>query len=128
MINPKILVEELRAADIECSGCNSNGLVWALDGETEIQDEPAVAAIVAAHDPTDFEQIRQEGAESKASQVPGWATWTEAEALAWIADNAEAELAGSAPKTLQMLKAMARLIIVLRDRTMPGLRGHQSDE
>ena len=106
---------------------NSDGII--LDSNNaEIQDDPTVAAIVAAHDPTDFEQLRQDTAESKAEQVPGWATWTEAEALDWVATNVEPELSSIAPKTLQMLSSMARLIIVLRDRAMPGLRGQQADD
>jgi hypothetical protein len=51
MINVGKLEEELRIAGIEFSGCNSNGVVWDVDGN-EIQDRADVAQVIAVHDPT----------------------------------------------------------------------------
>jgi len=45
------LHDELIAAGITISGCNSNGLVWDDKGN-EIQDQPAVQAVLSSHDPT----------------------------------------------------------------------------
>jgi len=52
MINLSKLTKELTAAGIPISGCNTAGVVWAPDGRTEIQAQPQVAAVIAAHDPT----------------------------------------------------------------------------
>jgi len=52
-INTSKLTKELIAAGIAVSGCNIFGTVWAADGITEIQNQPAVAAVIAAHDPTE---------------------------------------------------------------------------
>jgi len=54
-VNATKLHGELAAAGIEFSGCNSNGIVWALDG-TEIQDRADVASVIAVHDPTETPQ------------------------------------------------------------------------
>jgi len=51
-INLDKLTQELITAGIKISGCNSDGIVWAEDGTTEIQDRKDVKAINAAHDPT----------------------------------------------------------------------------
>ena len=52
MINPSKLVRELKAANIKNGGCNEHGIVWDVDGTTEIQDRPDVAQVIANHDPT----------------------------------------------------------------------------
>ena len=51
-INVGKLDIELRSLEIEISGCNSNGIVWDMEGN-EIQDLPEVDAVIAAHDPSD---------------------------------------------------------------------------
>lgn len=50
MINPIQLCNEITAAGIKVSGCNTNGVVWDEAGN-EIQDRKEVKAIVAAHKP-----------------------------------------------------------------------------
>lgn len=50
MINTQKLSKELALAGILSSGCNSNGVVWDVNG-SEIQDRADVAAVIAAHDP-----------------------------------------------------------------------------
>ena len=52
IVNLRKLNLELKIADIEFSGCNDSGVVWAMDGVTEIQKRPDVAAVLATHDPT----------------------------------------------------------------------------
>lgn len=51
-INLEKLHSELINAGIKISGCNSDGIVWAEDGHTEIQDRKDVKAVIAKHDPT----------------------------------------------------------------------------
>ena len=51
-MNIEKLTWELIAAGIKISGCNENGIVWAEDGQTEIQDRKDVKTIIKAHDPT----------------------------------------------------------------------------
>lgn len=51
-INVNRLTQELISAGIKISGCNANGIVWAEDGTTEIQDRKDVREVIAKHDPT----------------------------------------------------------------------------
>ena len=51
MINASKLDQELKKAGIAISGCNAEGVVWDVDGVTEIQSRPDVAAVIAVHDP-----------------------------------------------------------------------------
>lgn len=61
MINSSKLDKELKAAGISILGCNSNGVVWDVDGN-EIQDRQDVAAVIAAHNPNTpmWDDIRKE--------------------------------------------------------------------
>ena len=51
-LNHEKFMKELSAAGIAAGGCNEAGKVWDIDGITEIQDRPDVAALIAAHDPS----------------------------------------------------------------------------
>lgn len=64
-INVAKLMEELKAAEIVSGGCNSNGIIWAADGVTEIQNLPAVQAVLTAHnaDGKTWDKIRVKRAE-----------------------------------------------------------------
>lgn len=64
-INVAKLSKELEAAGIISGGCNSNGIVWAADGVTEIQNLPAVQAVLTAHnaDGKTSDEIRVKRAE-----------------------------------------------------------------
>jgi len=53
--NAEKLTQELIDAGFLISGCNSNGLVWDDKGN-EIQEQPAVQAVLSAHDPTTLEE------------------------------------------------------------------------
>jgi hypothetical protein len=48
MIYPSILFVELQSAGISITGCDSNGVVFAVDGK-QIQARTDVAAVIAAH-------------------------------------------------------------------------------
>lgn len=85
-------------------------------------DEDAARDVLAAHNPT--EQTPEQAAlaiaanaPARAAAIPGWATWDEAQAMAWIADNVK-DLASA--KTV--LIAMARMLVALRDAQWPLLR------
>lgn len=119
-INVNKLPQEIENAGIPNSGCNEKGVVWDTDGTTEIQDQPAVAAIILAHDPTDYIQQRQDKAEASAKDIPGWASWTADQVLEWIDTNLTAEVG---PNLLVFCKAIALLILALRDKVFPGLPG-----
>ena len=92
------------------------------------EDEIAQArAIVEAHDPTakTAEQLAAErtaavraAADSQAAAVPGWATWTEQQAVDYINTNVT-DLA----KAKTVLVAMARMMVALRNAQWPGLEG-----
>lgn len=52
MINTEKLIKELITAGIKTSGCNELGIVWDIDGHTEIQNRKDVKSIIKVHDPT----------------------------------------------------------------------------
>ena len=65
----------------------------------------------------------------KAGAIPNWATWNEAEVLAWVDANAGDLLpVGSLAEANVVLgnveawmRAMSRMIVALRDTNYPGL-------
>lgn len=52
MINPETLTDEFNAAGISTGGCNANGVVWDVDGKTEIQTRNDIKAVIVVHNPT----------------------------------------------------------------------------
>ena len=91
MINSKKLSRELIDAGILGQGCNSNGIVWDMDGN-EIQNRPDVIAVIAAHDPVDYVEIARLQAESEAllyyPTFPAWLKeWTPQETAEYVHDN-----------------------------------------
>lgn len=48
--NARKLLKELLAAGVPTGGCNVLGVVWDVDGITEIQKNANVKAVLAAHD------------------------------------------------------------------------------
>jgi hypothetical protein len=87
---------------------------------------------------------RQEASKAQAAAIPGWATWDETQAQAWVDTNIGNPLAAgraTLPTTLTlvtvrvvilailtildqmlvMLWSMARLVIALRNKTFPNL-------
>ena len=64
-----------------------------------------------------------QGADAQARDIPGWASWTEAEVLDWLTANVAPEIEGLAPKTYAAIRAMARMIVALRNKTWPQLEG-----
>lgn len=105
----------------------------------------AVQTIIDAHDPTDYVQQVKDAAEGHAAAVPGWASWTEVEALSWHQTNLK-DLLDSIPDDVtnlelaqlkqviqQMLdvqrnqvalaRAMIRMVVALRNENWPRLQG-----
>lgn len=118
-LNATKLDSELRAAGLPIVGCNSDGLVTWANGVIPTQGQIDQAnAIIAVHDPIDYVALVQAGAESQAEAIPGWATWTEAEALDYINTNVV-----DLPSALIVLRAMARMLVALRNNTWPRLEG-----
>lgn len=88
-------------------------------------EQTLIAETLAAHDPASKtpEQIAAEqaaaveaAADTQAANIPGWATWDEATALAYITNNVT-DLASAKV----VLLAMARLLVALRNKTWPNL-------
>lgn len=55
--------------------------------------------------------------------IPGWFSWTEEQALTWIENNVEPELATNAPKTLQAITSLTRMLIAMRNHLWPDFEG-----
>lgn len=84
-------------------------------------DEDAAGEVLSAHDPAEQtpEQValdRAMHAPARVKDVPGWATWDEAQAVAYIENNVK-----DLPSAKIVLAAMARLLVALRDAQWPGL-------
>jgi hypothetical protein len=149
MIEPNILLNELRAAGIQTAGCNSNGIVWGPDGITEIQTRVDVAAVIAAHNPAPILariQDRQNNAVTEARLSAQLRTVTPQQAVDYAVqqitngvsettalnafDNA-ATFAAVKPilrtmlisiyRIVDILKLMARILIAMRDQIWPEL-------
>lgn len=117
-INSTKLDQELKDAELVFSGCNSDGIVWDVDGTTEIQDRPAVAAVIAAHDPRDNVKERQESAEGDIKKIPNLSTMTAAEIEAWIDSNVT-----DIASIISFMKDLAKMEIAFRNNSFPGIPG-----
>jgi hypothetical protein len=90
MIEPTELTKALQAAGIQTAGCNSNGIVWDIDGITEIQTRPDVAAIIVQHLLIDWDarqtrvQDRQNSASNEAKLATQLKTITPQEAVDYV--------------------------------------------
>jgi len=122
MINTSKLTEELKAAGIPVSGCNSNGVVWDIDGKTEIQKRHDVLAVISSHDPARYEAVelaiktRRENARNEASLATQLKALTPQQAVDYIETNVK-DLASAK----NVLKIMARMLIAMRDEVFPEL-------
>lgn len=65
-----------------------------------------------------IERLREEAAETSVASIPGWATWTEEEALIWFDANVV-----DFDSARQVLRAIVRLSLALRNKTWPNLEG-----
>ena len=116
--------------------------------ETEIQAIVDVHIPDPLYFPADRERFVAEQAGGKAQEIPGWATWTEDEALAWYSEHVDT-LIGAIPDIDKLtavqfrdnaqaisaqfqdiiaaqalvIRNLARMVIALRNKTWPGLEG-----
>jgi hypothetical protein len=98
--------------------------VWSTGDPT--YDEPtepellsALATVLDAVASQEMVEVVQSGACDDFTALPGWASWTGAEAETWIENNVT-DLASA--KTA--LKAMAKAIMYLRNHICPDLQGN----
>jgi len=80
------------------------------------------------------EQVKavEEGAKTKASAIPNWASWTEVEALNWHDTNIQNALPVAnlteANTVIQKLetenRALLRMVLALRNKVFPDLEGN----
>lgn len=70
-----------------------------------------------------WQGIVQDEVSADIQNIPGWFSWTEDEALTWITNNIAPELSASAPKTLQGITALTRMLIAMRNQLWPHFEG-----
>lgn len=133
-INKPIVTWKL-GRELALAGIPHNGMSL-FDDVLEIylvNENQAAAAqvVITAHAGVDPIQQRNTAAESNIRNVPGWATWTEAQALDWWNTNLSdaqadaivnlADAKAMLKKQNAALKSMARMLIAMRDRLFPGM-------
>jgi hypothetical protein len=118
MFNVSKLMTELLKAGLPVDGVDSNGKIdWSVEPTPEQVQQ--AEDIKLAHNPDTLLPVDQVQADAKgqAAAVPNWATWTEQQAVDWI--NANVTNLASAK---QVLIAMARMLVALRNQTWPDLQ------
>lgn len=130
VIVPAKLGRELIAAGVQHKGMSRFGDVLEVLLVDENQSAQA-QAIIDAHDGIDTIEQRSITAEAAARNVPGWSMWTEEQTLDWWNTNlsdaqvdAVANLADAKAlmkKQNAALKAMARMLIAMRNQLWPRL-------
>jgi hypothetical protein len=110
---PKKLTRELRAAGVpvarEVLPLPLGGIYVPLVDERQACDYLSIVeSVIILHDGID-------NIEERVKNIPGWATWTEAEALEWFQTNIQPLNIPADVKVL--LKSYGRMILALRDRT-----------
>ena len=109
---PDKLTRELKAAGVPVARPvillpNTGVYIPLVDERQESNYLETVLVIIEAHDGVDDIQERMDN-------IPGWATWTEAEALEWFTTNIDPLNIPAEVKTL--LKAYGRMLLAIRDR------------
>lgn len=123
--NAELLRAELRAAVGEwVAGVSRTPAGWwvVVEDNAPADIEQQFDAVLAAHNPDALTPEQQAAADAatapdRVRAIPGWALWSEDQAVDWIAANvtnlASAKVA---------LTAMARMLVALRDAQWPTLR------
>jgi hypothetical protein len=121
MINPSKLHRELERAGLPVESVAASGRIDY--SRALVEHEKALAEnICGAHDPRDYVAERQANAMKEAADIPGWSGWTSAQAVSWIENNVH-----DLDSVRQALKAMARLLIAMRNELYPDLAGEGDD-
>lgn len=104
--------------------------------EPTSEELATIQAELDAHDPAVPSAQTRDGAAAQAAAIPAWATWTEAEALAWLQANIDDPLAAATTvaqvkpilqRMAAVLQAMARMEIALRNQAWPELEKRSAD-
>ena len=123
VIVPYKLTRELIAADVALAGSVSilpnSGLYIPIDDAQAGELLPTIEAVIEAHDGIDDIAVIVQDAEDRVKNIPGWATWTEVEALLWFTENIEPLNIPDEIKNL--LRAYGRVLLALRDKNWPEL-------
>jgi len=119
-----------------------------ITGDDVAAAQAAIQVVIDAHEPDplyfpeDVEHARAEAAEATVAGIPGWATWTEEQALQWYETNI-GEPIDNAPETItsqnavvvlqgivDLLKqlnsverAQIKIDLALRNKAWPNLEG-----
>lgn len=98
--------------------------LFILDDETQTDIKPSEQVLIDALSRWQTAQLAVDaienvkaGAKTQAGNIPAWAGWTEAQALAWIDANVN-----SLASAKVALRAMAQMLIALRNETWPDLQ------
>ena len=136
--NTPLLDEELRAVVgeyIGFTGIGTTAILHFADSAAQA-DIDAADAVIAAHDHTLLSTIevyeeKVVVARANAKAIPAWATWTEDEVNTWITGKFDQPTIGAITNLAEAqvvlgdmataMRAMARLIIALRDAQWPDL-------
>lgn len=128
-VNPELLRAELddalggRLVGVSYTSSNALIRINAEEGSVLDDHEATITAVIDGHDPElltpgQLAVLDASFAPVRAAAIPGWATWDEDQAVEYIDDNVT-----DLPSAKVVLKAMARLLVALRDAQWPGLGG-----
>ena len=134
IVNEPIVVwklgRELDMAGIPNHGMSLFGSVLEILLVDENQGEQA-QVVVDAHDGLDSISERQKSAQSQAQGIPGWAIWSETQALEWwttTLSDTHVDAIGNLTDAKALMKkqnagikAMVRMLIAMRDQLWPQL-------
>ena len=136
VVNKNIVTWKL-GKELTSAGIAHNGMsLFPQTNELEInlvnEGQAATAqAVVDQHDGIDTKQQNYLSAETNAKNIPSWSTWSEADALSWIdshISNTQIDAIGSLADAKvvmkdqsQVMRAMVRMMIALRNRNFPGI-------
>ena len=123
-INVSELCDEFMADGLPVEGCDSNGGIHWEEGHPVDDEQARADAILAALDPTDHISGRSYRATQEIMSEPQWSDWTYQQAEDWISNQDYS----SPAKIKNTFKKMAKMVILLRDKTTPESRGQQPDE
>ena len=123
MLNISKITEELLADGLPIHGLSDpEGTVDWHEGHPIEDEQDRADAIIAAHDPTDYEAIRSDTAYQGFMDSVAFADWTAEELATWVQANVN-DLASAKATLVKMAWAIGKLA----DRAFPQRRGQQPD-
>jgi hypothetical protein len=134
-VNIESLMKSVRDVYPEASQGDNGFRVHNIAPENETAVSAALDVIIAAHNTNTLTTEQQAlavqaNAKTQAAAIPNWATWTEAQALAWHDTNITnaipvANLAAAnvvLDKLATENRALVRMVIALRNKLYPDLQ------